>query len=351
MTKQLLKSLAFAAVAFFSLNSSAYAESYKVAWSHYTGWEAWGYIEESGIMDKWAEKYGIDVEVVLVNDYIESINLYTAGEFDGVTATNMDALTIPAIGGVDSSAIIIGDYSDGNDAIVAQSADNIAGLKGLEVKLVELSVSHYLLARALDQNGLSERDLTLVNTSDADIGGLFMSDPAANVVTWNPIVNEIKGKEGAKILFDSSSIPGEILDVMIVHTDADEKLKKALVGAWYEAMTHMNGEAGDEQKAEALGFMAQQAGGTLGQFEEQLKTTAMFYTPAKAIEYARPELLKETMDYVRNFSFNKGLYAQGMDSADAVGIELPDASILGDTNNIRLRFDNSYMEMAAEGQL
>ena len=40
----------------------AQAESYKVAWSHYVGWEPWGYAEEFGIIDRWAEKYGIEIE-------------------------------------------------------------------------------------------------------------------------------------------------------------------------------------------------------------------------------------------------------------------------------------------------
>ena len=45
---------------------------FRVAWSIYVGWMPWGYLEDSGIMDKWAEKYGIDVEIVQINDYIES---------------------------------------------------------------------------------------------------------------------------------------------------------------------------------------------------------------------------------------------------------------------------------------
>ena len=50
---------------------------FRVAWSIYVGWMPWGYLEDSGIMDKWADKYGIDVEIVQINDYIESINQYT----------------------------------------------------------------------------------------------------------------------------------------------------------------------------------------------------------------------------------------------------------------------------------
>ena len=345
-----MKKLLLTAALICGFSASAMAETYKIAWSHYTGWEPWGYIEDSGIMDKWAEKYGIDVEIVKVNDYIESINLYTAGEFQGVTATNMDALTIPAVGGVDTSAIIIGDYSNGNDAIVAQGVDAVAGLKGKDIKLVELSVSHYLLARALEVNGLSEKDLTVINTSDADIGGLFMSDDKANVVTWNPIVNEIKAKEGAQILFDSSQTPGEILDLLVVRTDADEKLKKALVGAWYEAMGHMSNHD-DLAHADMMEFVADQAGGTLDQYKEQLTTTEMFYTPSDAIAYATPEKLFETMDYVRTFSFDKGLYGEGMESPDALGIELPNKTVLGSDQNVKFRFDHTYMQMAADGKL
>ena len=131
-------------------------------------------------------KYGIKIQLDLVNDYIESINLYTGGTYQGCVMTNMDALTIPALGGVDSTALIIGDFSNGNDGIVMKNGKNVADLKGREVKLVELSVSHYLLARALSKNNMSEKDLQVVNTSDADIAAIFATDAKGAVVTWNP---------------------------------------------------------------------------------------------------------------------------------------------------------------------
>src|SRR5688572_5964877 len=128
---------------------------FKIAWSIYVGWMPWGYAHDEKIMKKWADKYGIEVEIVQINDYVESINQYTAGQFDGCVMTNMDALTIPAAGGVDSTALIVGDYSNGNDGIVLKGAGRqLADIKGQSVNLVELSVSHYLLARALDTVGL-----------------------------------------------------------------------------------------------------------------------------------------------------------------------------------------------------
>ena len=111
--RQFLKTAALASTVLATGISPALAQErteFRVAWSIYVGWMPWGYLEDSGIMDKWAEKYGIDVEIVQINDYVESINQYTAGAFDGVSATNMDTLSIPSGGGVDTTALIVGDY-------------------------------------------------------------------------------------------------------------------------------------------------------------------------------------------------------------------------------------------------
>ncbi|MFB0975574.1 MAG: ABC transporter substrate-binding protein, partial [Tolumonas sp.] len=148
-------------------------EKFKVAWTIYAGWMPWDYAAQSGIIKKWADKYDIEIDVVQVNDYVESINQYTAGGFDGCVMTNMDALTIPAAGGVDSTALIVGDYSNGNDGIVLKDKKSLKDIQGQPVNLVELSVSHYLLARALETQGMSEKDITVVNTSDADLVSAF----------------------------------------------------------------------------------------------------------------------------------------------------------------------------------
>lgn len=97
--------------------------------------------------------------------------------------------------------------------------------------------------------------------------------------------------------------------------------------------------------------MAASAGGTVPQFEKQLKTTAMFYDPASAIEFGSSDDLKTTMEFVANFSFNHGLFPMMADSPEYIGIQFPDGSIYGDKNNVLLRFDTLYMQLAAEGKL
>ncbi|MEO1025858.1 MAG: putative urea ABC transporter substrate-binding protein [Pseudomonadota bacterium] len=324
--------------------------SFRVAWSIYVGWMPWGYLEDSGIMDKWAAKYDIDVEIVQINDYVESIIQYTAGEFDGVTATNMDTLSIAAGGGVDTTALIVGDFSNGNDAIILKGEGTLADLADKPVNLVELSVSHYLLARGLDSVGLAERDLGgVINTSDADMIAAYSTDDVEAVVTWNPLVSTILEEPGANKLYDSSDIPGEIIDIMWVNTEtlaANPNFGKALTGAWYELMALM--EAGDEA---VLTAMAEASGTDLAGYKAQLASTEMFWKPSDAVSFTQDDALKSTMVNVAEFLFDKGILGEGAPSADFVGVEYPDGTTTGDPNNVKMRYDTTYMQMAAEGAL
>ncbi len=325
---------------------------FSVGWSIYAGWMPWPYAQQAGIVKKWADKYGLRINIVQVNDYVESVNQFNAGKLDGVTVTNMDALTIPAAGGKDTSAIILGDYSNGNDGIVLKNANSLADIKGRTVYLVELSVSHYLLARGLSSVGLQLSDVKTVNTSDADIVGAF-ANPAANaVVTWNPQLTEAAKVQNAKLVFDSHQIPAEILDLLAVDTatlKANPNLGKALAGIWYETITLMQRK--DAAGVAARAAMAKMAGSSSQAFDAQLVTTHLYGTPQDAIAALNAPALASTMTKVRDFSFSKGLFGSGAKSADAVGIALPGGKTLGDTTNVKLRFDPTFMEQAAAGKL
>jgi NitT/TauT family transport system substrate-binding protein len=77
----------------------------------------------------------------------------------------------------------------------------------------------------------------------------------------------------------------------------------------------------------------------------------MFYKASDATAFTRSPKLKETMEFVRTFSFDKGLFGQGARTKDAVGISFPDGSTLGNPKNVKLRFDATYMQLAADGKL
>ncbi len=345
---------ALAAVAAMAV-SPAGAEvkkDFKVAWSIYVGWMPWGYAMDNGIVKKWADKYGLTIEVTQFNDYVESINQYTAGAYDAVTVTNMDALSIPAAGGVDTTSVIVGDFSNGNDAVFLKGGKTLAEIKGRPVNLVEYSVSEYLLARALESIGLKQADVKVVNTADPDMVGAFQTADVQAMVTWNPMVSEIAKLPDATEVFNSSQIPGEIMDLMVANTEVikdNPDFAKALAGIWYDTVTLMTADTPEGAAARAA--MGAASGTDQAGFESQLAATMLFAKPADAVAFTNGKDLSATMDHVRTFLFDKGLLGTGAASADAVGIELPDGTVLGDKGNVKFRFTDAYMKMAADGGL
>ena len=104
----------------------------------------------------------------------------------------------------------------------------------------------------------------------------------------------------------------------------------------------------DEAAIAARTAMAEASGTDLAGFDAQLASTRMFWDAKEAVEFTASPKLVETMDIVRTFSNSKGLMGGDM---DAVGIGFPGGKTLGDAGSVKLRFDESYMKLAADGAL
>jgi NitT/TauT family transport system substrate-binding protein len=327
--------------------------TFTVGWSVYAGWNPYFYMQKSGILKKWADKYGIAIKVQRF-DYAASLDSFVAKNIAACTMTNMEALDMPAAAGVDSTAIIVGDYSNGNDAVLVRNGLTFANLPGKPIMLVEKTVSEYLLERGMVLNGQQAQlsKLRLINTSDSDIAAAFLNNKSNQaVVTWKPLVSQIVTDKSVHEIFASSKIPGEILDLLVVRTDIlntpdGQKFAKAITGAWYETVAQL--AAGQPN---AIKYSAAASDDTIDSYKEQLKTTALFSTPKSAVDFATSADLQQKMDLVRKFCFTHGLLGQGVKSVDDVAIAYPNGAVQGDKSHVRLRFNAAYMQAAQQGKL
>ena len=332
--------------------------TFTVGWSVYAGWTPYSYMAKSGILRKWADKYNVNIKVQRF-DYAPSLDAFVAKNIDACTMTNMEALDMPAASGVPTTVILIGDYSNGNDALIVRNHLQLKDLAGKKLLLVQKTVSEYLYDRALTINGLHDeiKRVRLINTSDSDIAGAFLGDGSASaVVTWKPMVSQILKQKEFTSLFNSSQIPGEILDLTVVRTDvlarpdgAGQRFAKALTGAWYEMLAQMSGSGPAVDKV--LTSVAEGSGDTLAAYKEQLSTTKMFYTPQEAAAFGASSDLKQKMALVRQFCFDHGLLGANTKSVDDVAIRYPDGSVQGKSDRVRLQYDLTYMQAAAQKKL
>lgn len=185
----------------------------KVAYSDWPGYTVLEVAKQKG----WFKEAGLDVELVWF-DYLPSIDAFTAGKVDAVCIVGTDALVTGATGGK-SKIITLLDYSEGSDMIVGVPGINsIKDLKGKKVGIEVTLVEHLLLLEALKQNGMTQADVTLVNTSTNETPQTLGSGQVAAIGAWYPISGQaLKQVPGAKKLFTSADAKGLIYDVLAVN--------------------------------------------------------------------------------------------------------------------------------------
>lgn len=151
-------------------------------------------------------------------EYSPSLDAFSSGKLDGLNIAACDQLVIAGASKAVSTTILITDYTDGNDQIIAKPG--IASLKDLKGKKVGVEVGlvdHLLLVQALKTVGLTIDDITVVNMSTGDTPQALASGQVDAVATWQPSVSQtFKLVPGAKALFTSKDSPGLIYDTLIV---------------------------------------------------------------------------------------------------------------------------------------
>lgn len=261
--------LASAALGLLAICGSAIAEPLKIAYSDWPGWVAW----EIGIQKGWFKEAGVDVEFLWF-DYVPSMDAYVAGKVDAVCMTNGDALVTGATG-KPSVGIIINDFSNGNDMIVAAPGiDSVKDLKGKKVGLEEGFVSHLLLLTGLEKAGLKAEDVTIVNTPTNETPQVLASKAVDAIGAWQPNSGQaLKVLPDSKPVFTSADAPGIIYDLLYVSPESLEKRKDdwtKVVKVWYRIADYIKAE---ENLDDVLKILSARVKITPEEYEPFLKGT------------------------------------------------------------------------------
>lgn len=227
-----------------------------VGYSDWPGWVAW----EVAIEKDWFAEAGIDVTFEWF-DYVASMDAFAAGQLDGVLMTNGDTLVTGATGAV-GKMIIIGDYSNGNDMLVAgPDIETVADLKGKKVGVEVGFVGHLLLLNALEDAGLTEDDIELVNVPTNETPQVLASGDVSAIVAWQPNSGQaLSLVPGSKPLYTSADKPGLIYDVLAVSPQSLAENREdwsKLVDVWYKVVAFIQNE---ETSEEALSIMSARVG-------------------------------------------------------------------------------------------
>jgi len=250
---------------------AASAEPLKVGYSDWPGWVAWQVAIDKG----WLKEAGVDVTFQWF-DYSASMDAFTAGKIDANLMTNGDTLVTGA-GGGKGIMVMLTDYSNGNDMIVGKpgvkSLKDLKGKKiGIEVGLVE----HLLLLHGLQEAGMKEKDVKLVNAKTNETPQVLASGQVDAIGAWQPVSGEaMKGLAGSKPVYTSAKAPGLIYDVLAVSPTSLKARKDdwvKLIKVWDRVVHYI-----DDPKTQddAVKIMAARVGLTPEAYKPLLKGTKL----------------------------------------------------------------------------
>lgn len=182
------------------------------------------------------EKHGVKVEPKVYATIGEEYTAYASGGLDGMGLVIGDLL--PLLQGDSSRVILVTDFSDGADQVVA-AADIVsaANLRGKRIGVKLGSFGELLIRKMLEEANIGIAEVTLVDVSPELLPAALGSTVDAGH-TYEPFTSQSLAK-GGHMVFDSSKVPGLIPDVMAFQTSVVKERPedlKAFVAAWFEAI-------------------------------------------------------------------------------------------------------------------
>jgi NitT/TauT family transport system substrate-binding protein len=295
----------------------------KVGVSDWTGWVAWYVAQEQGYF----RKYGADVNLVWFANYSDSIAALSTGRLDANSQTWSDTLG-PLARGVPLKVVLVNDNSAGNDAVMAgPGVKNVADLRGHKVALEQYSISHFVLYTALSRNGLTPKDVSVVNLSAGDAAAAFMSGRVDAAVVWNPWISQIEKSGKGRSLFTSKEMPGLIPDLLVAQARSVQAKRKdliAMIRAWFDTEAFIRA---DPERAVAI--MSKVVSLSPEQYRVFLPGTHFFDAAAnqEAFDPKNPKGLVNVAPTIAAFLSSNKLLDGEPDAAKAVDRSLLDAAL------------------------
>jgi len=216
------------------------------------------------------------VQLVEYPSASEVLRAFRNQAIDGMIIS-LDELFVLAVDGLQPKIVVVTDVSHGADVVVGRSGmQAMKDLKGKRVAVESGALGAFVLSRALALNGMQASDVNIVHLESNEHPAAFEQGQVDGAVTFDPFRGQML-RAGAHTLFDSTQIPGEIVDLLAVRDSVLEKnpqAVQALLTGWFKALDYLQREPAD---AAARMAVRQQITG-----EQFLKALQGLHIPTRA---------------------------------------------------------------------
>lgn len=291
-------------------------EELKIAISPWPGYEALVLAMEKGFYDD------LNVRIIRFATPSESFRALRDNVVDVAAFTADEVLRYSQMKNQPKIFLIL-DISNGGDAIVAKpEIKSLDDLKGKRVCIEPSALGDYVIHRAMDfTDGLTVNDFKICSDEIGKQVELYKAGQVDAFVTYEPFRSQLI-KSGAHVIFDSTQIPNEIVDVLVTEDktlkNKPEALKKVING-WYKAMEYIK-----NNKKEAMTKMASYEHISADEFE---KSYDMLIIPSR-VETKKMLSLQNTSFKNSFYKLSELMYEKGSIETQVNTTSLLNASLL-----------------------
>jgi NitT/TauT family transport system substrate-binding protein len=168
--------------------------------------------------------------------------------FIEAAALTLDETLLAMRDNIPLQVVLVMDISHGADAVLAKpEIHSVADLRGKRIGVENTAVGGLMLEYMLAHARLSPLDIEPVAVTADQHARLFNSGEVDAIVTFEPIRGQLLA-QGARVIFDSSQIPGQIMDVLVARSDqleGREDQARRLLQAWFKAVDYMQKQPED----------------------------------------------------------------------------------------------------------
>ena len=215
------------------------AQPLRIGINVWPGYEALFIAREKGFY----QDEGVDVKLIEYGSLSDARRAFERGQVDVMASTVIEVLLVREFSERRLQTFLVADFSDGADMILANSTiQNMEGLKGKKIGAEPASLGEFILMRALETAGLTLDDIVFIPMSHQEMEAPFRSGTVDAVVTYPPVSTLIERGGGANKVFDTSTIPLEIVDVLSADQEVLESRPEDIAGlvrAWDRSLKFM----------------------------------------------------------------------------------------------------------------
>ena len=261
------------------------------------------------------DEEGIPLELVEYSSLADCRRGFERGQVDALASTLVEVLMSRDASQRRPQVVQVIDFSNGADFIVAKpSVPDVAALKGRRVGAETDSLGIFVLGRALEQAKLRLTDITIVSKDQSAMARAYASGEVDAAVTYPPFSVGLFGPSAdGHIIFNSSEIPGEVVDVIEVDARKLEDQDAARIQrVWKRILAHVN-----ENPDASYREMAKRERIDLSEFKKTMAGITVV-TPELQRELIESGRIKTTLQKTAQFLHEAGVLKNEPDTAEVL---------------------------------